>query len=76
MKGVKSPRKKKFVFWANFARIRTLYNNDQEVIQQGPEGYTTRIRSFYNRDQEVIHQGSGGFFFRCNDRASPENFCL
>ena len=30
IKGVNSPRKKK-VFWANFARIRRLYNKDQEV---------------------------------------------
>ena len=34
-----------FCFWVNFLRIRRLYNKDQEVIQQGPGGYTTRIRS-------------------------------
>ena len=38
----------------NFARIRRLYNTDQEVIQQGSEGYTTRIRRLYNKDHEVI----------------------
>ena len=38
---------------ANFARIRRLYNKDQEVIQQRLGGYTTRIRRFYNKDQEV-----------------------
>ena len=45
---------KKVCFWANFARIRRLYNKDQEVIQQGSGGYTTRIRRLYNKDQEVI----------------------
>ena len=37
---------KKSLFWANFARIRRLYN---------------KIRRFYNKDQEVMQQGSGGY---------------
>ena len=45
---------KNIFFWANFARIRRLYNKDQEVIQQESGGYTTRIRRLYNKDQEVI----------------------
>ena len=61
---------KKVCFWSNFARTRRLYNNDQEVIQQGSGGYTTRIRRLHNKDQElykkdqeVIQQGSGGYVF-------------
>ena len=44
----------KVCFWANCARIRRLYNKDQEDIQQGSEGYTTRIRGLYHKDQKVM----------------------
>ena len=62
-KGCKIAAEKKSSLWANFARIRRLYNKDEEVIQ-GSGGYTTRIRRLYNKDQEVVQQGSGGYTTR------------
>ena len=37
-KGCKSAVQKKSCFFANFARMRRLYNEDEEVIQQGSGG--------------------------------------
>ena len=51
--GVKSSREF-FLFLGEFWK-------DQEVIQQGSEGYITRIRRLYNKGQEVIQQSSRGF---------------
>ena len=45
---------KEVCFLANFARIRRLYNKDEEVVQQGWGGYTTKIRRLYNKDEEVM----------------------
>ena len=63
-KGCKIAAQKKVGFWANFERIRKLFNKDQEVILQESGGYTTRIRSLYYKDQEFILQGSGGYTTR------------
>ena len=52
IKGVKLVRR------TNFARIRRLYNKDQEVILQGLRGFTTKIRRLYNKDQEVMFSDS------------------
>ena len=46
IKSVKS-HCKIFLFWGEFWK-------DQDVIQQGSDGYTTRIRRSYNKDKEVI----------------------
>ena len=53
-KGCRIAGRKKVSFWANFARIRRLYNKYHEVILQVSGGYTTRIRRLYNKDREVI----------------------
>ena len=65
---------KKVCFWANFARIRSLYNKDEEVIQQRSGGYTTRIRRLYNKDQEVISRTFFGI--SATIRIGQEILCL
>ena len=52
--GCKIAVQEKFVFGRILQGSGELYNKNQEVTQQGSEGYTTRIRRLYIKDQEVI----------------------
>ena len=39
---------------ASIAKIRRLYDKDQEVIQPGSGDYMTMIERLYDKDQEVM----------------------